>query len=292
MTTSRFRYVSRPALLSSLVGLGAVVLVLGCQAAAPAPAPTAQAAPAIRTVEIDASEYAFSAPDTLPAGLVTIRLVNHGHEPHHGQLLRLNDGVTFGQFASAMQQEGEGALRLVSAEGGPGTIDPHGSSQVTLNLKPGTYALVCLIPGPDGVPHLARGMVTQLEVTPPGATANEPTTQGTFTLKDFSIDMPATLPIGSSTYRVVNQGPQIHELNVVKLQPGKTAEDVLAWDTAPAGPPPYAAVGGINAFSVDGSGSMTLDLQPGTYLALCRVPDPASGVPHTHLGMVKQFTVS
>ncbi len=130
-------------------------------------------------------------------------------------------------------------MRLVSAEGGPGTIDPHGSSEVTLDLKPGTYALACFIAGPDGVPHLAKAMLKSLQVTPPSAAATMPTVQGTFTLQDFSIDVPSTLPTGTSTYRVVNHGPQIHELNVVKLQPGKTAEDALAWDTSPSGPPPF-----------------------------------------------------
>ena len=123
-----------------------------------------------------ASDYTFTAPETLSSGLTTIRLTNHGTEPHHGQLLRLNDGVTFDQFTAALQEDGEAALRLVSGEGGPGT------------------------------------------------------------------------------YRVVNDGPQMHELNVLKMAPGKTAEDVLAWETTPAGPPPFEAVGGMNAFSADGSG--------------------------------------
>jgi hypothetical protein len=47
----------------------------------------------------------------------------------------------------------------------------------------------------------------------------------------------------------------------------------------------------MNTFSTNGSSYMTLDLQAGTYVAVCRVPDPASGTAHEHLGMVKQFTV-
>src|SRR5919205_417196 len=64
-------------------------------------------------IDIMASDYAFDAPDTLPAGLVTVRLMNHGQEPHHAQLLRLNDGVSFDDFAAALEAEGESALRLV-----------------------------------------------------------------------------------------------------------------------------------------------------------------------------------
>jgi hypothetical protein len=61
---------------------------------------------------------------------------------------------------------------------------------------------------------------------------------------------------------------------------------------APSGPPPFEAVGGIESFSAGGSGYMTLDLQPGTYVAICNVPDPASGISHAQLGMIKQFTVT
>ena len=82
----------------------------------------------------------------------------------------------------------------------------------------------------------------------------------------------------------------MHELNVLKLAPGKTTQDLMDWDAA--GPPPFQAVRGMNAFSVNGSGYMTLDLQPGTYVAICNVPDPASGVAHSHLGMIRQITVT
>src|SRR5262249_471282 len=119
-----------------------------------------------------------------------------------------------------------------------------------------------------------------------------PEVQGTFTMRDFTFDMPATLPTGPATYEVVNAGPQLHELNVLKLTPGKAAQDVINWQTAPSGPPPFEAVGAMEAFSAGRSGDMTVDLQPGTYVAICNVPDPASGVSHAQLGMIRQFTVT
>jgi hypothetical protein len=39
------------------------------------------------------------------------------------------------------------------------------------------------------------------------------------------------------------------------------------------------------------SGYPALNLQPGTYAAICLIPDPASGKPHAALGMAKDFTV-
>jgi hypothetical protein len=276
-----------------LFGAASIALVLGCQPMANSQSrESATAAPVQRIVEFNAHDYQFTAPETLPAGVSTIRLVNHGREPHHGQLLRLNEGVSYEQFGAALESEGDAALRFISAEGGPGTIGRDGSSEVTVDLKPGSYVLACFISAPDGVPHLAKGMLKPIQVTSASTgTAASVQSKTTFTMKDFSFEMPAKLPAGRGTYRVVNLGPQIHELNIVKLAPGTSVENALEWANAPAGPPPFEFAGGINAFSADGSGYMHLDLTPGQYVAVCNVPDPASNLPHAHLGMYKAFSV-
>jgi uncharacterized cupredoxin-like copper-binding protein len=40
-------------------------------------------------------------------------------------------------------------------------LPPNASEQLTVNLAPGTYLLICNIPG-----HYAAGMATPLSVTP------------------------------------------------------------------------------------------------------------------------------
>jgi hypothetical protein len=280
-----------------LVLVAAVALVLAAFQYAPitpAPQPTAHAAAATPpVVDIMASDYAFEAPDVLPAGLVTLRLMNHGQEPHHAQLLRLNDGVTFDQFAAALQTEGEGALRLVAITGGVGALDPLKSGEATLDLSAGSYVLACFVASPDGVPHLAKGMLKPLTVTSaPADPSALPELAGTMTLRDFSFDMPEQVPAGRVTYKVANDGPQPHELNILKLAPGATVDDVRAWQANPSTPPPFEAVGGMNGLSRGVDGFMTVDLQPGAYVAICNIPDPASGVPHSRLGMIRAFTVA
>jgi hypothetical protein len=240
----------------------------------------------------DAVDYAYAAPDTLTSGWVTVRMTNRGREPHHGQLLRLNEGTTFEGVATALRQEGEAAVRLTSLAGGPAVIDPQRTDEVTLDLEPGTYALVCLVPSPDGVSHVTKGMLKRVEVSASDwSQAAPPQSHGTVTMRDFSFDMPGTVPSGRVTYEVRNAGPQPHELVVVKLADGTTVARVQAWFRASSGPPPFEAMGGINALANQNSGYMTLDLQPGSYAAVCVVPEPASGIPHVHLGMVKSFTV-
>jgi hypothetical protein len=282
-TGTTTRYIRPLAILALSIAICLAVLAL--QRAQPA-----QAAPPV--IDIMASDYAFDAPDTLPAGLVTVRLMNHGNEPHHAQLLRLNPDVSFPDFAQALQDEGEGALKLVTLTGGPGALSPFKSAEVTLNLTPGDYVLACFISSDDGVPHLAKGMLKPIAVQ--AAETQEttsPASAGTLNMRDFTFDIPDTVPAGLVTYTVVNNGPQPHELNILKLAPGATATDVLAWSPEAGTPPPFEAVGGMNGLSQGEADYVTVDLDAGNYVAICNIPDPNTGLPHSHLGMIRPFTV-
>src|SRR5678815_2352898 len=60
----------------------------------------------IRTVTVTATDYSFAAPDTIPAGLTELRLLNRGTEMHHAMLVRLDAGKTMADLFAAMQSEG------------------------------------------------------------------------------------------------------------------------------------------------------------------------------------------
>ena len=150
--------------------------------------------------------------------------------------------------------------------------------------------LVCLVEGADGESHLAKGMIAPLTVTDAPAAA-APVTDLVATLRDFSFELPS-LPAGQATVRVVNEGPQPHEWGIVRLADGVGAEEALAFfSVPPAGPPPFSAAGGIQAFEAGATGWLTLDLSAGSYLAVCFVPDAASGQPHVALGMAAPFMI-
>jgi hypothetical protein len=267
----------------------------GTPAAGASPAAASGTATAGRVVQIDAADYSFAAPETIEGGLVTVRLKNGGQEAHHAQFARLKDTTTLDQFMAALQKGPDGALPLVALEGGPAALAPGGTAEVTLDLKAGQYVLLCFIPSRDGVPHLAKGMVKPVRVTAPAAAAAAPTpvAAGTIVMKDFTFDVPETVPTGRAVYRVNSTGPtQPHEAAIVKLNEGKTAQDYAAFFSAPpAGPPPGQNVGGMQGLD-NGSGAwVTVDLPAGNYALICQIPDPASGKPHIALGMVKGFTV-
>lgn len=269
--------------------LAATLLLAAC--AAPQAAPAAPAGPA--AVTFKGADFTFEGPDSIPAGLTTINFQNTGKEWHHLQLARLNAGLTFPQLMEAFEKEGEGAMRLMTFVGGVGALDPGGSGSVTLNLTEGDYALMDFIPSADGVAHMAKGMVKPLTVKGAASVAAaEPKADVTVSMKDFHFTMPAEVKAGKQVWKILNDGPQPHEITLIKLAEGKTLEDAYAWYGKPEGPPPFQMFGGMQAMSVGAPAAfINLDLQPGNYVATCDIPDPASGKPHSELGMLMPFVV-
>lgn len=261
------------------------LLIAGLVAAC---APTAAPIP---QVTIKAHDFSYEGPSKLNAGLNTIKLTNDGQEMHHAQLARLNDGVTMEQLQQALQTDENAALGMVTLVGGPGVIDPGQSTEVTLNLAPGQYLMLCFIPSADGVPHMAKGMIGTFEVAGTQSAAVEPKADRTVTLKDFMFDLPQTIKGGLQTWKIVNAGPQPHEIIMFRLNDGKTLDDVMAWAQTMAGAPPFAMIGGMQGLTPGQTGWLTLDLKPGSYVASCDIPDAASGQPHSAMGMLMPFTV-
>ena len=55
--------------------------------------------------------------------------------------------------------------------------------------------------------------------------------------KDFSYVAPKTVKSGVNTFRLVNDGKEMHHLSIIKLEKGKTMADLVAALKTP-GPPP------------------------------------------------------
>ena len=108
---------------------------------------------------------------------------------------------------------------------------------------------MCLIPGADGIPHAAKGMLAEFQVTEAtGEAAAVPSNDGEIVTNEYSFTIPADFS-GKGTFEVVNQGEQNHEMAVYAIAEGKTARrraGVLLVDRRrPTGPPPITPSGGI-----------------------------------------------
>lgn len=256
-------------------------------------------APAV--VTITATDNKFDAPASIPSGVTTLRIVDQGKSLHHAALVRLMDGKTMADLGKALAQPGPFPQWAVMV-GGPNAPRPDGgSSEITMALTPGNYAILCLIPDPGGVPHFAKGMMAPLTVTPsPTPSAPAPVADVTVSLADYSFSPSTPLTAGKHIIQLVNDGPQTHEALLVKLVPGKSAQDLAAWvgqfmappGKTPLGPPPGEPMGGVSPMAQGDTAYYPVDLTPGDYGWFCFVPDAKDGKPHAMHGMLKQFKVS
>ena len=248
---------------------------------------------------LTARDFSFDFPESIEGGLVQLKMDNRGQESHHAQTMRLNDGVTTQQFQTALQSpDPEAVLALVSLAGGPNTIEPGESQTVVADFsRPGNYAFLCFISGADDVPHAAKGMVRTFQVTQPSASQQRPPEADTrVTLADFSFLGLDSLPARKTTIEVTNGGPQPHEVAILKLEGGFTAEQLRALfldESAelPAGPPPFKSAGGVAGLANGMKSWAEVDLDAGNYALICFVPDATTGAPHAALGMLKGITV-
>lgn len=255
-----------------------------------APAAAAPAAPA--TLTFHAADFKFEGPDSIPAGMVTFNLINDGATFHHMQIVRLDSAKTFADLQAAIAKKGP-IPGWVTFVGGPNAPDPHSQSNATMNMPAGNYALLCFVDMPGGVPHVAKGMERSLTVMPSsGAMAAAPTPDVTMTLADYNFSLSQPLKAGKQVIEVKNSGPQLHEVELIKLAPGKTEQQLLAWMAKPNGPPPGSGIGGIAGAAPGEDSYFTADLTPGDYVLICFLPDRKDGKPHFMKGMVQTVKVS
>ena len=241
-------------------------------------------------MHVVARDFAFDIPDTVPAGVTTIRLTNEGPDLHHFWIVKLADGKTLDNLLA--ETRGDKFPEWAVSVGGPNTPVPGGNSSVTLDLEPGNYAALCVIPAPDGIPHVAKGMSTSFVVTPSEARAPAPAADIVLSLVDYDFQFSKPLTAGEHVIEVRTDAPQPHEVVLVQLAPGKTLNDMMTWFGKPNGPPPGAPVGGTVGVSPGRSNLLHVNLEPGDYALICFVPDAKDGRPHFMHGMMRQITVS
>jgi uncharacterized cupredoxin-like copper-binding protein len=247
-------------------------------------------------VTVTATDYAFQAPDTIPAGRTTFHLVNKGPDFHHIWLIKLEQGKTLKDLVEATRTPGPLPKWAVEV-GGPNTPVPGGETSATLDLEPGSYVMACVIPAmKDGQPHFMKGMVKDLAVTArrgveQAGKTDAPAADVVMTLDDYDFRLSAPITAATKSIRMRNVAAQTHEAVIVKLDPGTTVQQFLAAMEKPQGPPPGALVGGITGIAKGRTVDLATSFTAGDYALVCFVPDARDGKPHLAHGMVKQFSV-
>jgi hypothetical protein len=274
---------------SAAASVAAIVLlaIAGCS-------DPAGVGPVANVITIHGSDFTYDAPASIPAGLTTVKFVNDGPALHQAQIVRLDSGKTMADLKTALAASNQLPAWIVQL-GGPNAVDPGLTANATLELSPGNYALLCVVNVPGGVPHFMKGMVQPLTVVAnagTGQSAAAPVADETVTMDDYAFKLSTPLTAGTHTFKVVNPDEQPHELELIRLAPGKTAADMLAWLQNQNGPPPRQALGGIAIMSpTRGPAYFTADFSSGNYMLLCFVFDSGDGKPHFAHGMVLPITI-
>lgn len=243
-----------------------------------------------RIVTVTARDHAFEAPDSIASGVVTFQLNDLGPTQHHLIVFRLDDSVSLPEFYQAMR------AGIVTPSGIAALGGPESKESVTLVLRPGRYVLGCLKDFDDGATHLSRGMFRAMTVVPGSAAERAepaPNADVTVTMRNYGFEFSGPLRAGRRVLRLENAGPQEHHILLQRLAPGKTKADVERWIArGRTGERPVSPV--FFGTSRQSSGEtlyVTVDLERGAYLFVCRVPDAGDGRPHVEHGMRTEVRV-
>jgi uncharacterized cupredoxin-like copper-binding protein len=110
--------------------------------------------------------------------------------------------------------------------------------------------------------------------------------------KEFAFSGPKSVKAGPTTFRLINDGKELHHVTIIKLAKGKTMKD-FGEAMKKQGPPPgwMVDVGGPNAAGPNQTVEATLSLEPGEYALVCFINSPGDPAPHMAKGMVGSLTV-
>jgi hypothetical protein len=224
-------------------------------------------APVSRDQLIVASDYAFRGlPMHAHAGWLTLRLVNTGQETHMLAVAPIPTGYTTSGFVDSLVH-----LRIAPNTtwwSGVDVVSPGDTAVITVFFPAGEYAVSCFVKSGDGALHVVKGMVGSFDVIAARDTGVAPKVDGVVTLTRDRVGVHgAALTSGVRTLRVVSNNPHPQDFQILKLLPGRSAQDALTWFTHRTTLGPAAeAVGGVSSIYSGQRASVTVRFTPGAYV--------------------------
>jgi hypothetical protein len=129
---------------------------------APEDTETEEAADGAGDVIVTAVDYGFDIPTELPAGPISISLVNEGEEKHFLSFVKLTDDAPDVPTLLDMKEK-ESEKFLEEDLGFIPTVKPgqEGKKTIEAELTPGRYVSICFVPNKEGTPHAFLGMYVE-----------------------------------------------------------------------------------------------------------------------------------
>lgn len=273
-------------------------------AASPATVPAAWAELGLPELELQFTSEAVSGmPESVEAGryLLTIHGQPTPEDYAFGPLfLRIPDDMTLDDLMAAAGEAADAPPDFyyqATIAGGPAIVAATGATSAVgvIDLVPGNWIVAGNALEQPPVPFTVTGEMP--------ATLPEPESNATFTIGEYVINLSAgELTTGENLVKIENIGVQPHFVEVSKVPDGTANENIEATIAGFMGGTPEAEPLAEEDFvtvgtSSDQSGQTTIWTtftfdQPGTYAALCWIPDPESMMPHAFMGMHTVFEVA
>lgn len=114
-----------------------------------------------------------------------------------------------------------------------------------------------------------------------------------FSALDNRFEGPGSLAAGLTTIRLQNRGQEPHQLQLLKLTDGRTPEDLASFLRTSHGAMPQWVkhMGGPNGVSPGDTAEAIINLEPGTYVITCAIPNRRQQ-PHALLKELKTVQVT
>ncbi|MET0627983.1 MAG: hypothetical protein ABW033_05950, partial [Acidimicrobiia bacterium] len=265
---------------TALVAVGTAALL-----AIPATIATTSAATAATSnkLTVTAGEYTYKLSGSPKPGNVEIVFDNAGVEIHMVVVIQLKPSVTDKQLKQAMLSDDDAAVeKLVTGQGfniggTPGLLSGGVSTTNIASLKAGHYGLLCFVPDPEGVPHVAHGMVKVFDVKGSKSTLKPPTDGvSEVELSEAGITLPSAGLPKNGWIKVTNTGSGPRDLTLAKYEDASaTFEQVDAavdafFETGafPGGTAPVLLNGGVSTLAPGASGYVEVTFESGRWTAV------------------------
>jgi hypothetical protein len=109
-------------------------------------------------------DYGYAISDSLGAGYYMVRVVGAGPQVHNVLIWRLAEGKTADDLTRWLESD-RTAVRPARPMGGLTALSPGEHAYLPIQLDPGRYVLVCLVPDiEDARFHLSHGMMREIFV--------------------------------------------------------------------------------------------------------------------------------
>jgi hypothetical protein len=257
--------------------------------------------------EVVVSGDGFLAPDEVPSGWVTYRLRNEtAYQMHEISLARLPEGKTQADYIAEAVPVWEAVMRRVqsgelkgyeevaaaAAELLPGWVDdvhyvrargivsPGRSTQNTIYLESGNYALSCWLKAADGTLHIARGMSRPLQVTGTPSLSEPSGVDVEVIILDGEVQTKGALTADNQVIALHLGGDydNVHLVRIVSETDLAPVIEWMDWYTADGlrAPAPVEFLGGVHAYgneSPTGRVYFTVEaIKPGEYAWIVEAP--------------------